>query len=288
MSFIAEKFSTKSLLSGLSLLNDWFMENAKIKASDLICGIMPVIGFGTWEITGPHCIDAVSGALNIGYRHIDTAQIYGNEKEVGKGIKASGVKREEIFLTTKVATGNLTSARIKQTAAESLERLGTGYVDLLLIHWPTSAMDLRECLDAMFGLVDKKLVRYAGVSNFSPELFLKSFESGPVITNQVKFTPYKTEYDNLKVAIENDKIITAYSPLARGSVIHDKLLGSIGEKYGKSASQVALRWLIQLGNVSVIPKAASEKHQLENFDIFDFQLTEEDMHSVRQLNKRSV
>jgi diketogulonate reductase-like aldo/keto reductase len=140
----------------------------------------------------------------------------------------------------------------------------------------------------MFGLVEKSLVRSVGVSNFSPELFRRSIESGPVITNQVKFTPYQTEYDNLKVAQENDKIITAYSPLARGSVAQDKVLTSIGEKYGKSASQVALRWLIQLGNVSVIPKAVSEKHQLENFDIFDFQLTEEDMNSVRQLNKKSV
>lgn len=258
------------------------------KATDKIQGIMPIIGFGTWEITGSKCIDAVSGALNIGYRHIDTAQIYGNEKEVGKGIMASGVKREDIFLTTKVATGNLTSARIISTTGESLERLGTGYVDLILIHWPTSGMNLKECLDAMFGLREKNLVRNVGVSNFNPALFEKSFESGPVITNQVKFTPYQTEYENLKLARENNKSITAYSPLARGSVANDKVLSEIGQKYNKSASQVALRWLIQLGNIIVIPKASSPKHQLENFDIFDFELTEEDMNSVKQLNKKTA
>jgi len=264
------------------------MERDILKAADKIQGIMPVIGLGTWEMTGSRCIDAVSRALNIGYRHIDTAQIYGNEKEVGKGIKASGIRREEIFLTTKVATSNLTSSRIKQTTDESLERLGTGNIDLLLIHWPTSSMNLRECLETMFGLVENNLVRYVGVSNFSPELFRKSFESGPVITNQVEFTPYRTEYENLKVAQGNIKIITAYSPLARGSIANDKFLSALGKKYGKSASQVALRWLIQLGNVSVIPKASSEKHQMENFDIFDFHLTEEDMKSVRQLNKKSI
>lgn len=260
--------------------------NNEMSASDKILGIMPVIGFGTWEINGTRCTDAVSNALNIGYRHIDTAQIYGNEKEVGKGIRASGIKRDEIFLTTKVATGNLTATRIIRTTDESLERLDTGYVDLLLIHWPTSTMNLGECLEAMFGLREKNLVRYVGVSNFDPKLFRKSFESGPVITNQVKFTPYHTEYDNLQMARENNKIITAYSPLARGSVASDKVLVSIGEKYGKSASQVALRWLIQLGNVSVIPKAVSEKHQLENFDIFDFELSEEDMNKIRQLDKK--
>ncbi len=264
------------------------MKNAKQKATDKLMDIMPVIGLGTWEMNGSRCMEAVSGALGIGYRHIDTAQIYGNENEVGKGIKSSGVKRDEIFLTTKVATGNLTSARISRSTEESLEKLGTGYVDLLLIHWPTSAMDLRECLEAMFQLKERKLVRFVGVSNFDPSLFRKSFESGPVITNQVKFTPYHTEYDNLKVALENNRIITAYSPLARGSVANDELLASVGRKYGKSASQVALRWLIQLGNVSVIPKAVSEKHQLENFDIFDFQLTEDDMNQVRTLNKNSV
>lgn len=258
------------------------------KPSDKVLGIMPIVGLGTWEIAGSECISSVISALELGYRHIDTAQIYGNEKEVGKGIHRSGIRREEIFLTTKIATTNLTRNRIMHSALESLERLGTEYVDLLLIHWPTESMILEECLDAMFELKDKGFVKHVGVSNFDPELFMRSIGLGPVLTNQVKFTPYHEEFGNLKVAITQGRIITAYSPLARGGIAKDRILATIGDKYGKSASQVALRWLIQLRNVTVIPKAASEKHQRENLDIFDFELSGEDMEKIRELSKKPV
>ncbi|MGE5406135.1 MAG: aldo/keto reductase [Methanosarcina sp.] len=264
------------------------MANQFNKADDKVLGIMPVIGLGTWEMSGQDCTESVINALKLGYRHIDTAQIYGNEKEVGKGIQSSGVDRQEIFLTTKVATGNLTASRIKRTASESLTKLGTDYIDLLLIHWPTEAMDLRECLETMFELRDNGLVKYVGVSNFDSELFRKAIETGPVLTNQVKFTPYHEEFDNLKVAHEEEKIITAYSPLARGGIANDKILSTIGLKYGKTASQITLRWLIQLGNVSVIPKAHSSHHQEENIDIFDFELSEDDMERMMQLGRKAV
>lgn len=259
-----------------------------MKADDKILGIIPVIGLGTWEMAGSDCVDSISKALNLGYRHIDTAQIYGNEKEVGKGISQSGIDREEIFLTTKVATGNLTAARIKRSISDSLERLGTGYVDLFLIHWPTEAMILEDCLDAMFELKEQNLIKYVGVSNFEPELFKKAIRIGPVVTNQVKFTPFNEEFENLRIANSQNKIITAYSPLGRGGIVNDKNLTSIGSKYGKTASQVILRWLIQLGNVSVIPKARSEKHLKENIDIFDFELFPEDDEAIRQMSKRLV
>ncbi len=247
---------------------------------------MPVIGLGTWEMTGTSCVSSVARALDMGYRHIDTAQIYGNEKEVGKGLKQSGVSRNEIFVTTKVATFNLTPAGINSTVPESLERLGTGYIDLLLIHWPTRSMILKDCLEAMFALKEKGFVRNVGVSNFDPGLFLKAIIIGPVLTNQVKFTPYDKEFENLDVAKSHDKIITAYSPLARGGIVNDRILREIGTKYGKTASQVALRWLIQLGNVSVIPKASGHLHQKENIDIFDFELTDEEMESIKKMRKR--
>jgi diketogulonate reductase-like aldo/keto reductase len=262
------------------------MTNEYRKADDKVLGIMPVIGLGTWEITGPGCVDSVVTALGMGYRHIDTAQIYGNEKEVGLGIMYSGVKREEIFLTTKIATTNLTKQRIRITARQSLDRLGTDYVDLLLIHWPTEDMNLDECLATMFELKEKGMVRNVGVSNFDPLLFMRAIEIGPLLTNQIKFTPYNEQFSNLKVAIKYDKIITAYSPLARGGIANDVNLQKIGEKYGKTASQVTLRWLIQLKNVSVIPKASTEKHQKENLDIFDFELSGEDMEKIRELSKR--
>lgn len=264
------------------------MANVYKKADDKVLGIMPVIGLGTWEMSGSGCTDSVINAIELGYRHIDTAQIYGNEKEVGRGIQKSGIDRKEIFLTTKIATGNLTSARIKRTANESLEKLGTNFIDLLLIHWPTEAMDLKECLETMFELRDNGIIKHVGVSNFDSGLFRKALEIGPVLTNQVKFTPYHEEFENLKVAHEEEKIITAYSPLARGGIANDKVLSSIGEKYGKTASQITLRWLIQLGNVSVIPKAHSSHHQEENIDIFDFELADEDMEMMMQLGRKVV
>jgi diketogulonate reductase-like aldo/keto reductase len=264
------------------------MPNGFTKAGDKILGIMPVLGLGTWELTGQTCIESVISALRLGYRHIDTAQMYGNEKEVGKGIWKSGLKREEIFITTKVSTGNLTPSRIRRTTTDSLEKLQSGYVDLLLIHWPTSEMDLEACLEAMFELRDKGQVRYVGVSNFDPPLFRKALSLGPVLTNQVEFTPYDLEFENLEIARTNDKIITAYSPLARGAVTKDPILTEIGKKYGKTAAQVTLRWLIQLKNVAVIPKASGEKHLIENMGIFDFELSAEDIQKINQFSKKTV
>jgi 2,5-diketo-D-gluconate reductase B len=259
-----------------------------MKADDKILGIMPVIGLGTWEMSGKGCVRSVDTALRMGYRHLDTAQIYGNEKEVGKGIKQSGVDRNEIFLVTKVATGNLTPSLIRSSARESLEKLDSGYIDLLLIHWPTEEMNLRNCLMTMLELKDAGITKYLGVSNFDPELFLESIKIGDVITNQLKFTPYHEQYGNLKVAVTHDRIITAYSPLAKGRVSGDPLLREIGAGYGKTASQVALRWLTQIKNVSVIPKASGEKHQQENIDIFDFELSGDEIEKIGSLSRKQV
>jgi 2,5-diketo-D-gluconate reductase B len=256
-----------------------------MKADDKLLGIMPVIGLGTWEMTGNECVRSVASAINLGYKHIDTAQIYGNEREVGKGILKSGVKREEIFVTTKVATFNLTPSGIRQSVPVSLEKLDVQYIDLLLIHWPTGSMILEDCLETMFEFKETGLIKNVGVSNFDPGLFIRAIGIGPVLTNQIKFSPYHKEFENLNVAKEKGKIITAYSPLARGGISNDKSLGRIGEGYGKTASQVTLRWLIQLGNVSVIPKASNEKHQIENIDIFDFELTSGEMESIKKLHK---
>jgi 2,5-diketo-D-gluconate reductase B len=264
---------------------EYLIDTGTMKADDKVSGIMPVIGLGTWEMTGSSCVSGVASALNLGYRHIDTAQIYGNENEVGNGIRQSGVSREDIFITTKVATFNLTPAGINRTVPESLQRLDTDYVDLLLIHWPTGSMILEDCLETMFGLKEKGLVKNVGVSNFDPVLFLRAIELGPVVTNQVKFSPWHKEFENLTVAKTMNKIITAYSPLDRGRLVNDKMLSKIGSGYGKSASQVILRWLIQLGNVSVIPKASIKRHQEENIDIFDFELTADEMETIKKIHK---
>jgi 2,5-diketo-D-gluconate reductase B len=248
-----------------------------------LLGLMPIIGFGTWEILGSSCTESVNDAINIGYRHIDTAQMYGNEKEVGQGIKQSGIDREDIFVTTKVATSNLESGRIVDSTINSLELLNMDYVDLLLMHWPTPGMNLKACLDTMFELRENNKTKHVGVSNFSPDLFNEAIEIGPIITNQVKFSPYENGFDKLKIARQKNKIITAYSPLGRGSVSGDRTLRKIGKRYNKSEAQVALRWLIQLEHVSVIPKAKNANHRRDNFNIFDFELSEEEMNDIKSM-----
>lgn len=247
---------------------------------------MPVLGFGTWEITGKACIDSVESALNQGYRHIDTAQVYGNEEEVGRGIQQSEVDREAIFLTTKIDKTKNKPSAIKESLQDSLSRLRTDYVDLLLIHWPTTDMNLEACLETMLELKEKDLIRNLGVSNFRSDLFKRALDTAPVFTNQVKFTPENPQFENLEVAKKFSSSLTAYSPLERGDISEDAVLGKIGNKYNKSASQVSLRWLIQLGDISVIPKAQSAKHRKENMEIFDFELSDEDMQEIMNLKNQ--
>jgi 2,5-diketo-D-gluconate reductase B len=246
---------------------------------------IPVLGIGTYGMNGKECTKGIEDSIRIGYRHIDTAQSYNNEEEVGEGIKKSGVDRKEIFLTTKIATHNLNPEAIKRTTQASLEKLNSEYIDLLLIHWPTPGMNLTACLETMFGLREQGKIRHVGVSNFSPSLFKKSIDIGPVMCNQVEFTPYSPQFANLELAKAENVMITAYSPLLKGRIIKDKTLKEIGDRHDKTAAQITLRWLLQLGNISVIPKASSEKHRRENLDIFDFELNEEEMEIISELKR---
>ncbi len=238
---------------------------------------IPLVGLGTYGMTGRSGINGIIDAIDIGYRHFDTAQMYRNEREVGEGIRQSGISREEVFITTKISAYNLEPEAIDSSSRQSIENLATEYADLLLIHWPTPGMDLESCLSAMVKLREEGLTRHIGVSNFSPDLFIQALAIAPVICNQVEFSPYVGEFKNLEIAKNKNLMLTAYSPLGKGRTGRDARLSRIGDKYGKTASQTALRWLLQLGNVSIIPKASNEKHRRENFDIFDFELDEEDM-----------
>ncbi len=248
-------------------------------------GQIPILGLGTYGLNGRKCTDIVSGAIQLGYRHLDTAQMYRNESEVGEGIRNSGTPRGEVFLTTKVSTGNMDPSSIRSSTEKSLEKLGTDYVDLLLIHWPTSGMDLESCLGAMFDLRNQGKLRHVGVSNFDSGLFRQAMDLGPVVCNQVEFSPYVNQSENLTTAKYGGAIITAYSPLARGRVGRDDLLVEIGKEYQKTAAQVALRWLVQQESVSVIPKSGGETHLRENMEIFDFDLSDEDMEKISALNR---
>jgi len=240
---------------------------------------VPALGLGTYQLQGQACRQTVSEALDIGYRHIDTAEYYDNQREVGDAIANANVARDEIFLTTKVWRSNLQYDQVLQSAHESLGKLGLEYVDLLLIHWPSRTVPVEETLDAMRQLHDDGKARHIGVSNFSVSQLQEArrVSDVPIFTNQVKYHPFNGQADLVDFCIENDVMLTAYSPLAKGKVVGDETLAAIGERYGKSASQVALRWLVQQDMVAAIPKASSREHLRENIDIFDFELTDEEM-----------
>lgn len=251
---------------------------------------VPALGLGTYLLTGKACRRGVAEAIDVGYRHIDTAAAYGNEKETGQGLRDAGVAREEIFLTTKIWMNNLVPSRIAPAARESLSKLRTPYVDLLLIHWPTPDMELEACLDEMQALQEAGEARHIGVSNFPPALMRRAAAHAPVFCNQVEFHPYLDQSPLRSLAKECDALLTAYSPLARGEALRDETLQDIGAAHGKSPAQVALRWLLQLDNVAAIPKAAASERRRQNFEVFDFSLNDGEMRRIDALacGKRMV
>lgn len=246
---------------------------------------VPVLGLGTWQLEGRSCLRAVEEALGLGYRHVDTAQMYGNEAEVGRALRASGVPREEVFLTTKVWRDNLDRGSVLRTTRESLQRLATDYVDLLLIHWPNPAVPLEETLGAFRELQEEGRTRHVGVSNFPPSLLRRALELAPVLCNQVEYHPFLGQRPLLDLARRHGILITAYSPLARGEVSRDPVLQEIGRQHGKTPSQVALRWLVQQERVAAIPKASSPEHLRANLEVFDFVLSDEEMRRIHALDR---
>jgi 2,5-diketo-D-gluconate reductase B len=246
----------------------------------------PALGFGTWQLIGNECTQAVQTALSVGYRHIDTAQIYNNEAEVGLAIASSGVARDKIFLTTKVWMDNFKKADVLTSVDASLKKLKTDYVDLLLIHWPSAKVPLQETLGAMKQLQDAKKVKQIGVSNFPVALMKKALEElgFPIVNNQVEYHLMLSQKPVLDYARQHNMTVTAYSPLARGKLDSNPTVQQIAGKYNKHAGQVALRWLIDQPNVAAIPKAGSKNHIEQNFEIFDFQLDTDDTKTLDALN----
>lgn len=248
---------------------------------------VPALGFGTWQLTEEECVDAVTKALEIGYRHIDTADKYGNHKEVGKAIKNSGVKRGDIFLTTKVWHSELSSDNLRKSVKKSLEELQTDYLDLLLIHWPNRNIPLEESLKAMDQLKKEDVIKNIGVSNFTINHLKDCLNIGvEVVNNQVEIHPTFSQFELQKFAEDNGILLTAYSPLGRGSDLEIPELKEIASNHGKTVSQVILNWLIKRG-IIVIPKATSEKHIRDNFNIFDFELNPAEIEQIKKLNKDS-
>jgi 2,5-diketo-D-gluconate reductase B len=240
---------------------------------------IPALGFGTWQITGQACVDMVQTALKAGYRHIDTAAIYENEAEVGQGLKAGGVDRDAVFVTTKVWRENLAAGEVEKAAEDSLKRLQLDRVDLLLIHWPNPAFPLAGMIEAMNRVRERGLTRAIGVANFPSALFdeAQALSAAPLVTNQVEYHPFLSQKRVLEAAQRHGSSVTAYSPLARGKVAGDPVLEDIARAHGVDVGQVVLRWLIQQPDVIAIPKTATPARARSNLDIFSFELSAEEM-----------
>ena len=250
---------------------------------------MPMLGLGTWENKRhEQCAESVRRALQMGYRHIDTAQIYRNEAAVGDGIAAAGVPREEIFLATKVWIDNLAPEDVLESTAQSLDLLGTEYVDLLYVHWPAREYDPAETLSAFDRLHEEETVRRVGVSNFEPEHVDRAREvlDAPVFANQVEIHPLLPREDLRAHAAQTETELVAYSPLARGAVLSDPTLGEIAQKHDTSEPQVALAWLREKG-ITAIPKATSETHIRDNFESLALTLDDEDIDRIDSIDRRS-
>lgn len=246
---------------------------------------VPALGLGTWQLNGEACVRAVEHALALGYRHLDTAQGYANEAEVGAALQRSGVPRDQVFLTTKVRPRFFEPDRLGPSVEVSLAALGVDHVDLLLLHWPRHDVPLEDTLGALHAVRERGLTRHVGVSNFPPSWVARSVATGPIFTNQVEYHPFLSQEALLRQADALDLLITAYSPVARGAVDEDPVLRAIGDGHGKTPGQVALRWLVQQPRVLAIPKAASPAHQAANLDIFDFALSDEEMARITALDR---
>ena len=246
---------------------------------------VPKLGLGTWQVTGRDAVDGVEDAIALGYRHIDTARMYGNEAQVGEGLRRGGVERSEIFLTTKVWTADFAHDRLVAAAEDSLRSLGTDYVDLLLLHWPEPDIDVAEPIGAMVALRDRGLIRQLGVSNFPTALVEEALQHGPVFANQVEYHPYLAQGGLQRQAAEHDLLLEAYSPFAHGRLHDDPVLAEIGEAHGRTAGQVALRWLLDQPQVCALPKASSRERRAQNIDVFDFALGDDERARIDGLER---
>ncbi len=248
---------------------------------------MPALGLGTWPLRGPDCEAAVESALGLGYRHIDTAEMYGNEEEVGAGIAASGVPRGEIFLTTKIWYDKPEGPAFRAAFAASLERLKQPYVDLLLVHWPSPALNLPSVLTALAHLHAEGLARAVGVSNFPSALLRQAlaFDIAPIACLQVEQHAMLGQQTLLDITQPAGIVTTSYTPLGKGEVLEHPVLTGIAARHGATPAQVALAWLLSKPLVAAVPKAASAARQAENLAAAKLKLTLGDLAAIAALPK---
>jgi len=248
---------------------------------------IPRPGFGTWQNPGEQCATSVATALEVGYRHVDTAQDYENEDAAGDGLARADVDRGEYVLATKVRWNNLSYDDVIATTEESLRKLGTDYVDLLYVHWPADAYDPEETFRAFAELVDRGLVRHVGVSNFTVDLLEEALDvcDVPIVANQIETHPYQQQDEMLEYLRERDMYLVAYSPLARGNVFDIPEIVEIAEKHDATPPQVNLAWLLGRDGVVPIPMADIEPHVRENWAARDLELDEEDVALIESIER---
>jgi 2,5-diketo-D-gluconate reductase B len=247
---------------------------------------IPAVGLGTMTLKDAVCVDIVAAALKLGYRHLDTAERYGNEAEVGQGLHSSGVPREDVFVTTKVYWDKLAPGDFERSFDESLKKLKLSSVDLLLIHWPNPKVPLKDSIGALCQTKRKGLANHIGIANFTVPMIDEAVRlaTEPLVTNQIEVHPYLDQTKVLAACRRHGLSVTAYCPLARGKVPGDETLIRIGRAHGKSASQVVLRFLVQQGLI-VIPRSSNRDRLAENLAIFDFKLTDADMAEISGLKR---
>jgi diketogulonate reductase-like aldo/keto reductase len=247
---------------------------------------MPLLGLGTWRLSGKQCTDSVAAALETGYRHIDTADAYENHKDIAKALEKSNLNRDELFITSKIWRDRLHFDQVISDTERFLDELGVQYLDLLLIHWPNADMPLKKSLKALKEVKESGLTKDVGVSNFTINHLKDALDYYPelITLNQVEFHPSLYQKELLEFCRENDIALTAYSPLGRGADFNSDVIKELSQKYDKTPAQLILKWLVDK-DIAAIPKASSKSHLEENFEVFGWDFPEEARIKIDQLNK---
>ena len=262
--------------------------DTSMRALEIQGTTVPKLGFGTWQIEGPEAEEAVRDALEIGYRHIDTARAYDNEEEVGRGIKASGVDREDIWVTTKVWMEDFAPDDLRESAETSLRKLGLDSVDLLLLHWPpANGSELKPALDTLKQLREEGKISQLGVSNFPGYMLREALEAEPeIFANQVEYHAKLSQKELLEIAAEHDLLIEAYAPLSgsAGDLVDEPLLKEIADQHDAKPGQVALAWLAQQDRVVLLPRSTDAGRRRENLAALEVELTDEERQRIDELS----
>jgi diketogulonate reductase-like aldo/keto reductase len=250
---------------------------------------IPQIGLGTMTLKGDVCIDAVKTALQLGYRHLDTAAFYGNEVENGEGLRASGVKREDVFICTKVRENNLLPENFNKSLDQSLTNLKLSYVDLLLIHWNNKDIPFSTSVAALCAAKKDGRAKHVGVANFTTTMLDEAWAvtTEPLVCNQIEMHPFINQDRVVAASRKYGMAVVAYCPIARGKVPGADALERIGQAHNKSAAQVSLRYLVQNG-ICAIPRTATPAHLKANIDVFDFKLSDAEMADLKALNATNM